>query len=414
LALAIGATPLSLEEAVQVALQRNETPAILQEQVRAAEAARRRVLARVLPSSDLSGTYSRRLRTATPNGAAVRVANALDAQLTFRTRLVDAPAIPLLQGASDDVEAIRSTTEAQRRDFAFDVAQSFLLVLTTEQLREAAEERIELAEGVVGESQERFQAGLATRNDVSRSELELTAARLDHSQLDNDVRQARLGLGFLLGRPVNEPLAPDPRIQGAVAGSVVPPMVQTALQHRPEVQAARAEIRAARRRAAEPWLRLAPSVDLLGEMRLTNETGFQGRALDGSLQLRAVWAMYDGGLRYADADERDAELQQARLRADQLDRSVELEVRAAQSDLEQAHDAVRLAEDRVRVAALNAEETRERFRSGLATALQQADANVQLFEARSAAAQARFGLRAAQLELLRSVGTPPPGFRSRG
>ncbi|MGF1508704.1 MAG: TolC family protein, partial [Myxococcota bacterium] len=298
LALLLISAPLTLEEAVSEALRQNETPALVRQQIVSSEAEKRRALARVLPSFDVLGSYTRRLRTATPGGSAVRVANALNAQMNLQSRVVDAPSIPLLQAAGDDLEQTLAAGEDEIRNFAFDVAQAFYAVLASEGLIEAAVERVQLAEVTVNDSRSRFQAGLAGRGDVNRSALELTTARLDLTDLQNVLVQAKLTLGFLIGRPLKESLSPE--VHPLVPSGSVQELIAQARRDRPDVEAARYALRAAARRAFEPWLRLVPSVDLLGQLTFTNETGFQGRTLDGSLQLLAVWNLYDGGIRYAD------------------------------------------------------------------------------------------------------------------
>ncbi len=59
------------------------------------------------------------------------------------------------------------------------------------------------------------------------------------------------------------------------------------------------------------------------------------------------------------------------------------------------------------VAAQNAEEVRERFGQGLATALEQADATVARFEADAQLARQGFAARTAQLALAQALGLWP-------
>jgi hypothetical protein len=84
-----------------------------------------------------------------------------------------------------------------------------------------------------------------------------------------------------------------------------------------------------------------------------------------------------------------------------------LDSQTADADVQSAQAALEQAVVRLRVAEQNAEEVRERFRLGLATAIEQADANVSEFEASAGLAQQRFALQQAYLERARADGSAP-------
>jgi outer membrane protein len=406
------AAPLTLDQAVAEAIERNETYGIARAQQTQAEADLRAAWAELLPSADLTGSYTRRRLRAPPEDSEqdilIRAENALNARVLAQTTLFEAAEIPSVRAAEDDLEAQETQTEATLRTFAFDVATAFLQVVVVERTRAAAAERVELAKTTLSEVRQRAEAGLTSTNDVSRSRLELASARLTLTEADNAVVQARLQLGFLLGRSVDETLR-DPVFLGA--GSEPPErLVDEAMNLRPDVAVLRTQVEAARRRAVEPWLRLVPSVRGEADFTFTNETGFQEREFNYNLSLIAAWPIYDGGVRYADAKRTRARLDELQLQLQQLRRTVEVSIRSRLAERARALAAVGQAEARVDVAEVNADEVAERFKAGLATALEQADANVQLFEARARLESSRFELGRAELGVLEARGDVPPGY----
>ncbi|MEM1024234.1 MAG: TolC family protein [Myxococcota bacterium] len=413
LGLLLAAAPLRLEQAVTEALKRNETYAIAQARQAQAAADLRAAWAELLPSADLTGSYTRRRLRAPPEGSdqdiLIRANNALNARISAQTRLFEASQLPSIGAAQDDVEAEGYRTELEVRNFAFDVATAFLQVVGLERTQAAAVERLELAESILDEVRKRAEAGLTSSNDVSRSQLEVASARLALTEADNDVVQARLQLGFLMGRPLLEELDP-PQMDALTEAQDVDSFVDEAMTQRPDVAVLATEFEAARRRAVEPWLRLVPSLRGEAEFTFTNETGFQEREFNYNLSLIAAWPIYDAGLRHADARRTRARLEELALELRQLRRAVEVGIRSALAERRRAEAAVVQAEAQVQAAEVNAGEVGQRFRAGLATALEQADANVQLFSARARLEASRFELGQAELSVLEARGGVPPGY----
>jgi outer membrane protein TolC len=400
---------LTLEQALELAARQNETPQIAAARLERAEAVRREAIATLLPALTLTSSYTHRAREVTrivdDEEFVIQARGAEAHQAVAETTVFDARVIPLVRAAGRDLEAQRLESAELVRALAFDVAETYFAVLSAERLREAAGRRIQIAEATVSDASIRRDAGLANLNDVTRSELELATARLALTQAENLAANARLSLGFLIGVPAAGALA-DPGTREA------PAPAPDELEQR--AVAARADLRALEERAAalrflarEPLLRSVPALGLRGTFRQTNETGLSGREQDWNVAATLTWELFDGGERYAQADQRRAEHREAVLQAEALRRRIGLEVRTARADLETAQGALGQAEVQARVAAQNADEVSERFRNGLATALERADAAVAAFEAEVEVERQRFALRLAELALERAVGGAP-------
>jgi outer membrane protein TolC len=402
--------PLTLAEALRLAAERSETPAIAAARLERAQAFRRQAVAALLPSLTVTGAYTRRPREVTRridgDEVTVQAIDALNSQATAESILFDLRALPLLRAANRGVEAQRLESAELERALAFDVANGFLTVLSAELLQAAARERVAVAEATLEEARLRLEAGLAGRNDVTRTDLELATARLDLTRAAQAVASSRLALGYLINAPVEDRPLAEPEAAAAAPADRTAAVAQALAAHG-EILALERRAEQARQLALEPRYRVLPRFDLRGIYRWTNETGLSGRETDWNMALGLTWELFDGGDRFAVAAQRDAEAREAELVVAARRRSIELEIADALSALETAGSAVEQARVRQEVARANAVEVRERFHNGLATALEQADAQVEQFEAEAELVRQRYTRALARLALDRAVGTWP-------
>lgn len=403
------AEPLTLEQALELAAANHETGGIAAARLERAQAFRRQALAQLVPSLTISGTYTRRAEEVTRvidgDEVTVQAIDALAGQAVVESTLVDLRALPLIRAAGSSLEAQAAESEELRRALAFDVADTYFAALSAERLLGAARRRVEVAAATVEESTIRLEAGLANRNDRTRTELELATARLEVTQAESLVTSTRLALGFLIGLPLEAGLLePDPP---PIPEGDRDALIERARRASRELVALERRAAAARQSALAPRLGIVPTLDLRGLYRLTNEEGLSGRDEDWNVALNLGWALFDGGDRAALAAQRDAEAREAELVFERRRREIAVEVEAALADLANAEAGRSQAAVRLEVAGENAEEVRERFQNGLATALEQADALVARFEAEAEVERQRFAVARARLALERAVGLWP-------
>lgn len=393
--------PLSLADAIQLALQRNEVPRIAGARIDRARALTREAWARLLPQALLQGTYTRRQRevTRTVGDATVVVQsrNALGANGTLEATLLDASGIAQVVRAPHAEQAERQEAETLVRELSYEVATVWFSVQSAAELLAAAERRVEAESEALEAARRRLEAGLAGRQDVTRTELALSSAKVNATDARLLLETTRLALAQLLAVPVEMlQLAPE---EGPVA---VGPA-----EERPEILALEARVRAAELAALEPWLRLVPSIGVGAGFRATNEPGLSGQIANWTLFGTATWQLYDGGLRYAQAEARRAEAEQLKLELSAMRRQVSREQDEASLRVAAAAAALEEARTTQRVAAENAEQVEKLFAAGLATALERVDANAAEYEADAQLARQAFALQVARLEQRRARGLWP-------
>jgi outer membrane protein TolC len=400
---------LTLATAIRLADRHNEVPRIASARVTRARAMRREAYAALLPVLAGQGSYRRRAREVVREVAGTDVVisrnDAFSASARADIAIVDPTAFPRIAAAAHALDAAELDGREARRRLWLDVGEAFFSVLAAEQILVAAERRVEVAGVEAGAAARRLEVGLGDRNALTRAELEHAAARLAAVQTDNAVTRTRLALELLMGADVPaELVAPDAPVVEQLPYEAI---VRDALEVRDDLRALRASVAAADALQDEPWTRLLPRLDGSAVFTWTNESGFSGNDTDWTIAITATWIAYDGGVRYAQASAREAELRELSLAADALLREVRIDVRTALADLASAAAAVEAAQARVDAADRNLSEVRARFEQGLADALAMADASEQAFLAAAALAGERLSLRLAELGLLRASGRWP-------
>src|SRR6185436_2575558 len=187
--------------------------------------------------------------------------------------------------------------------------------------------------------------------------------------------------------------------------------VERAQQERSDLAARRITVESLRAFAEEPAARFIPSVDFNAQARNFNDGPISNRDNDGFVGLTMSWSVLDSGVRAADRAERLSLLRGAELALDAALREVERQVRSAAVALATEQAALLNATAATTAARKNADETSELYRQGLASALELADANQQLFEAEVAEVTARFRMAVAYLASREAAGKPAIGER---
>jgi outer membrane protein TolC len=412
---AASAEPLSLERAVALAAERNETAQAADERARAARARVAQARAFFFPELTATGRYTRRTEETTRNVGGEEVVlqrrNALSAAFNARLPVFNLRGIPLFQAARLQGEAAGLDAVEARRQVSFEAASAFLSTLAQQQVFQAAEQRLTFARKALEDAQARAKAGLASTNDVTRAELEVASAEVDLTNARNSAQTSRLELGYLLVAPVEGALAPPEALLSDAARppESFNPLLEGAADRRPDILASRLRVKALEANAREPLARLLPSLDAFATYQLTNEGGLNARTTNGFFGLDLTWNLFDGGERYAERRERQALARAAALEEQAGTRRVDVDIQRARVALENAQAALSQSELAVRVARRNAEEQGILYREGLSTALTVADASLQLFEAEVALAQSRYSLGVALLGLRSAVGLNPLG-----
>lgn len=413
--------PLTLDEAVNLALERNERALATREDIKAADARVARARSFFLPTITSIGTYQRRAyevkRLVGDTEVVIQRKNGLSETLGLNLTLFDARSLITLSAVRAQRNADVAAATESRRQLAFEVGQAFLATLGTAQVQEASNRRLAFARQSLEAAKARYAAGLTSINDVTRAELEYATAEVGVTQVKGQVETSVLQLGYLLDAPdaVRGPLVvPEFLIEAAAAEAAdTEGLVEEALARRLDVGSLRWLASSQRALAKVPMLGWLPSLSASGQYRITNEASFNNRTWNWNVGATLSWTLFDGLARFSDQRERKALAKLADLDVQAATRRVDVEVREALVSLDNQRASLMQASVAHDVAKKNAAETAELYRQGLASALEVADANVSLFEAEVGLVQERYGLGVAFLNLEAALGLDPFGKEPR-
>jgi outer membrane protein TolC len=399
-----GVAGLTIAQAIQLALTRNERSRIADLNVTVSEANVQKARSAFLPTLSATGndTVHWRGTTNTANGA-----------LTLSQPLIEPSAWPLYSQAKHQLSSTRAQTIDDKRVLAFDAAKAFFNVLLADEVLQAARRKLDTSRADVADTNAQVKAQLVSSNDVTRAQIDLASSEREVASDQGALDQAYVQLALLL----NERVAGGLEVpQDLLAAGIRPlpvadRLVDQSINLRPDLRARKDSALAAHDFAREPRMRWFPTLGVTGQF-LVNSRATDAPAddhTDASLALSASWVLYDASERYADARSRDAQAAIADLNTDNLIRTIDAEVRTAAVTLQSAQQQLTAANDAMIAARKSADETAILYHQQLARAIELLDANDQRFTAEVNYAVAQFSVATAYLALRQAMGLDPIG-----
>jgi len=263
-------------------------------------------------------------------------------------------------------------------------------------------------------NQSLFDNGKVTRDQVLRAEAELLALQQQEREARNQVDAARNYLSFLTELKMGQEL-PEP----ATLPEQVPPVAELsavlrrAMRDRPELGQVNSGVRA---REAEVEIAQA---DYRPTLAFALDAGIQGSSYGfGSGQNFAVgslvlnWKLFDGGVRRAQVSAAAAKRDAASIRATEVLRQIELEVRQALDDYNAARDSLETARARVAAASATLEIAARKRDAGSISQVEYLDARNTLTQAELNFNLTRFDVWSRYATLRYASGEPVPALHA--
>jgi outer membrane protein TolC len=396
---------LTLEQAIELALTRNERAQISELNIAVADAGVQKAKVAFLPvlsaaGSDTWGPFDKSPRD-TAKGS-----------LVLSQPLITPSAFPLYSQAKELLASQRAQTIDDKRLLAYDAAKAFFAVLLADKVVQAAQRKLETAKADVADTTAQFKAQLVSSNDVTRAQVTEADTERELASDSGALDAAYVALEFTINAVVARNLAEPSAL--LAAGQAPPgspePLIAQGLAHRPDLVARARAGEAAHDFAREPHMRFYPTVGISATAQAQSTTIIaDGHDVDANIMLSAAWAIYDAGSRDADERSRNAQAEIADLTTATLRRTVDQEVRTAVAQLAAAQQAMGGAKDSMDAARKSADETKILYQQGLAKAIELVDANNDRFSAEVSYAEAEFTVATAYLALRQAIGLDPVG-----
>jgi len=419
--------PLSLEEAIRAGLEASPALHASRMRLESTAAKAQEVASARLPSLKLGAGYTRLSEVppfaVTLPGAPEPIVVSQNFFNSWSLRL--SAQQPLFTGyrLQAGTESARMLERSAGQDLAKDRSELVFSIKTAywglaraRQIAAVVEETIGQVREHLKDVQAFFEQGLLTRNEVLRTELQLSNAELLAIDARNAVEVARTSLCTLLGLPLGTDLeltttaeSQASRAPDADPASAAQTLVETALASRPDIRSAEFRVKASEaglRAARSGWY---PQVFLAGNYYYLRPNSRYMPAQDRfhgtwDIGLSISFDIWDWGQTKNQAEQAKAQLAQARDARKLLEDATVLEVTQSRLALSQARDKLGVAGQAVGQAEENLRMFRERFRQGVALNSEVIDAELLLFQAKAARTQAAIDLVLAQARLEKALG----------
>lgn len=425
---------LTLEQAVTLALERNLGYASATLGAEVSASATRQASDRLAPKVTVGGSYDRHLAD---GGDGPEVTATVSQAYPGLLPAVNLPGYPrplgpvALAGLAEG--QARGTAEQARRDLVFNVTQAYYGILKAGRLREVQAAALTASEAARKDTEAKANAGVATRVDLLRAELEVANAQLAVAKAVNTYSAAESALFSLLQfDPPAEPVRYPPAPAGLAPEGSLEALTAQALEKRPEVEGAVASLQRTISQLDRARLDTLPSVgvngsysgekysasstwdllkgDLTWSATASNQglgatrLGLGGAEEDWSVGISVGYPLYDAGALTEAALQAKLQVTQAEEALAQVRNSVRAEVQAAWFELAEARLSVAAAQRAVGQSAEAVRLTRLRVENGVGTPAELLEANAQDLQVQVDLVQAEFAQELAVAKLKKAVG----------
>ena len=370
-----------LKTALSYALDNNFNIRRAIEQIEEQEGIIVEVKARTRPSLSLDANYQKLDGglSEVVEGFGIATDNTWGISLNLRQALYQGGGIKAALKAQDLTrESVRLFLESTIMDAMLEVTTRYYGTLLARDQIEVEEQNVELLEETLEDAQNRLRAGSVSDFEVLRAEVLLANAKpaliRRRSAFRVAIDQLRRSIGYGNYRRDSNNLEKVPEFLGELKYELVAYdlaiCLDLALSNRSELERLRLieEARDAGLEIARSDYR--PSVDLIGSYG-KRKSNFSDSFDDGpegwTVGVVATWDIFDGAARKGRVRQARSQLEQSRIERDSLRLAIEVEVRQAMSEfreaeelvnaaakaVEQAEEALRLADSRYNAGAIN-------------------------------------------------------------
>jgi outer membrane protein len=314
-----------------------------------------------------------------------------------------------LLGSSElSAKAEDENAAATRAQILLLVDQSFYGVLQAKAVLQVAQQTVQSRGVIVDKIQALAQAKLKSDLDLSFVKVDLARARLLQLEAQNNYENSRAGLSALLGFPDEQDFDPveDSAPMAAPAGDVVP-LIQLAMQQRPEVAALQFQVDSAAKYGRAEHELVRPTISALAAVGIAPVRDDHIDNWYGAAGVNINIPLFNGFLFNARAKAADLGTEVQRQKLLDLRNNLARDVRNSwQQNLQDYQRLEVTRQFRVQAdQALDLAQTR--YNLGLGSIVEYTQAELQQTEAQIADADARYRYRLSELELSYTTGARP-------
>lgn len=371
---------LTLDECLKIGLENNKTLKISKSKVTAANEKFEEINAARYPTLKFNGTYSR-LSKVDPfyveiNGRKMSISPVLlnNTQIRLTANQPLFTGFRLESNSEMNEMLSKATEEDMKKDInqlVLDIKTSFWTYFNANSSLASIDESIRQMKGHVSDLENMYKSGLATLNDLLKTQLQLSNLELSRFDVENAVKMSMMNLNNLIGLPVDEENTINSEFNYNGNSELFDKTDLTnIINQRNEIKAMELRVK-----ASESGINLAqsawwPQFNLSANYILGNpnprvmpsQEKFIG-TWDVNLNLTMDIWNWTAGHQTAQAE---ANLEQSKLALSQLKDGLTLEIKQSILNIKKIKEKIKTAGETVKQAEENFRVTNQKFQSGVA------------------------------------------------
>lgn len=408
------AFPLSLREAIALAIRNNLATLVAEERQHEAAGRQQEALSQLLPNFYATASQTNLTSNLAATGFPAKSLgispligpyNNFDARLQLAQTLFNLSAYRRHQASQVDLRIATLQTELTREQIAAATANAYLNVLASLEAVQASKANVELAKSLVKLAGDQHDAGIATGVDVARADTQLAAKQVSFAQAVTATNQAQLQLKRLIGIPLASALSLTDSLEFKLPHpAILDSLLAQAFANRVELKIADQEVN------FNNYTLQAAQGEKIPSLGFTANYGESGNTW-GTLALptRALGVhmdipIFNGGLTEGRIVEAKSRKREAELTERDTRLQVEEDVRLALQTLQTTTDEAQSAFESLQLAERELGLARDRFAAGLSDNIEVIQAETALENARNAKVAAFADYNRARVNLASSLG----------
>lgn len=266
-------------------------------------------------------------------------------------------------------QAAASQLDRTDQEIVFRVVSSYYAVLLAAKHLDVAEQAEKTADSILSRSQDRFDSGLVVESDLLTAKVRMTARRQEVIREKGSLKIAEAQLNTAMGVPVDSPFqAAEALSEGPLPVPVLEDVEKQALVNRPDLKRIASEEAAQRQSISIAKSGFGPQVNAFAGWELDNPSflgGGGGNNWLGGIEVK--FDIFDGGARRAELSRQRALEERAAAMKQAASDAVRLEVRRAFYELDSSRQQVEVARASIAQAQESLRINQDRYNSGLTT-----------------------------------------------
>jgi outer membrane protein TolC len=309
-----------------------------------------------------------------------------------------------LKVADQNLKAAQLSTQDARDLVVQAVANAYLSIIAGGARVDASQAEVATAQALYERARDQHTSGVSPAIDELRAQVELKSRQQQLLIAENQLAKNHLALARVIGlNPGQAFELADSAPYAPLEGLSPEQMFDRARQSRADYQSLKAQLQAAEITREAALAQRYPTVSLNGDFGLNGVNQAQLHntfAFTGAVKIN----IFDGGRIHADVAQSDAIIQQRKDEIADLERQIDVDIRAALLDLKSASDQVAVAQSNLDLANQTLAQARDRFAAGVTDNIEVVQAQDSVANAQEALIGSMYGHNLAKVTLARAVG----------